>query len=166
MTSETLVLRSPILARKPLVATRYSHEPVFEVRPIPYIAYMFAGIVEYLGKVARIESRPPGQFLVVDAGPVAEDAQIGASIAINGCCLTVVAREGPELGFDAGPETLARTNLGKLVAGSRVNLERSLTIGDRLGGHFVTGHIDSVGSPTSAWMTRIGPLAGTEFHGS
>jgi riboflavin synthase len=107
---------------------------------------MFAGIVEALQPVTRIESRPPGVRLVVDAGTMAESAMIGHSIAVNGCCLTVVEMDGSQLGFDAGQETLSRTNLGQLVEGSRVNLERSLVVGDRLGGHFVTGHIDCVGT--------------------
>ena len=105
---------------------------------------MFAGIVEALQPVVRLESRPPGIRLVVDGGELAPTAQVGHSISINGCCLTVVEVDGCQLGFDAGSETLSRTNLGRLVTGSRVNLERSLVVGDRLGGHFVTGHIDCV----------------------
>lgn len=116
---------------------------------------MFTGLVEFLGKIARIVEEPPGRRLVVDAGPVAEGAELGASIAINGCCLTVVAIDGSLLSFEAGPETLARTNLGWLTAGSPVNLERSLRVGDRLGGHFVTGHIDGVGALAS--RTQDGP---------
>jgi riboflavin synthase len=68
------------------------------------------------------------------------------SIAVNGCCLTVVAVRSDEMSFEAGSETLSRTNLGRLSIGSGVNLERSLKIGDRLGGHYVTGHIDAVGT--------------------
>jgi riboflavin synthase len=67
-------------------------------------------------------------------------------VAINGCCLTVVAIDGELLAFDAGPETLQRTNLGRLVVGSNVNMERSLRVGDRLSGHFVSGHIDGNGT--------------------
>lgn len=106
---------------------------------------MFAGLIEELGRVVRVEDHGPGKRIVVDAGSVAEDAEIGASIANNGCCLTVVEIDGNLLSFDAGPETLKRTNLGAFNADTRVNLERSLKIGDRLGGHFVTGHIDAVG---------------------
>ena len=106
---------------------------------------MFAGLVEELGTVTSVEEHGPGKRIVVDAGVLAEDAEIGASIANNGCCLTVVSIDGSKLAFDAGPETLKRTNLGDFAPGSRVNLERSLKIGDRLGGHFVTGHIDAVG---------------------
>ena len=106
---------------------------------------MFSGLVEELGTVVSVSDHGPGKRLVVDAGVVSEDAVIGASIANNGCCLTVVEIKGSQLAFDAGPETLKRTNLGAFVNGTRVNLERSLKIGDRLGGHFVTGHIDGVG---------------------
>ena len=92
---------------------------------------------------------PPGVRLVIDAGDVAADAKLGDSIAMNGCCLTVVAIDRQRLSFDAGPETLKRTNLGRLIVGSPVNLERSLKVGDRLGGHYVSGHIDAVGSLVS-----------------
>ena len=107
---------------------------------------MFAGIVERLGSVSQLISDPPGVRLVIDAAEVAHGAKIGDSVSINGCCLTVVTVEGSLLGFDAGAETLSRTNLGRFESGSRVNLERSLEIGDRLGGHFVTGHVDAVGT--------------------
>lgn len=81
----------------------------------------------------------------VKAGICAEGAAIGDSIAINGCCLTVIEVADERLSFEAGPETLARTNLGRLKAGAAVNLERSVKVGQRLGGHFVTGHIDGLG---------------------
>ena len=110
---------------------------------------MFTGLVERLGRVVRLEDRPPGKRIVVDADLVAEGAQIGDSVAINGCCLTVIEVSGNQLGFDAGEETLSRTNLGRLSAGSAVNLERSLPLQGRLGGHFVSGHIDSVGTVTA-----------------
>ena len=106
---------------------------------------MFAGLVEELGEIVSVEDRGPGRRLVVDAKSVGVDAEIGASIANNGCCLTVVAIDENHLVFEAGPETLKRTNLGDFVSGSLVNLERSLRIGDRLGGHFVTGHVDAIG---------------------
>ena len=107
---------------------------------------MFTGLVEALGAVEQLIERPPAVRLVVNSGAIAADAAIGDSIAVNGCCLTVVEIDGDCLGFDAGAETLSRTNLGRLVAGSRVNLERSLKVGERMGGHFVTGHIDAVGA--------------------
>jgi riboflavin synthase len=106
---------------------------------------MFTGLVEIKATIERLEQRGPGVRLFVRAGLVSEDAQLGDSIAVNGCCLTVVERAGEALAFDAGTETLSRTNLGKLQSGSFVNLERSLRVGDRLGGHYVTGHIDATG---------------------
>jgi riboflavin synthase len=106
---------------------------------------MFAGIVEELGEIVAVQDMPPGCRLIVRAPRVSEDAKIGDSIAVNGCCLTVVHRAGSQLAFEAGPETLQRTNLGELQVGDRFNLERSLQIGDRLGGHFVTGHVDAIG---------------------
>ncbi len=107
---------------------------------------MFTGLVQGLGTVREIRDQPPGKRLVVDAGQLARDAQVGDSIAINGCCLTVVDCAPDCLAFDAGPETLSRTNLGELTATSPVNLEPSLRVGDRLGGHFVTGHVEAIGS--------------------
>jgi riboflavin synthase len=106
---------------------------------------MFTGLVEIKATIERLEQRGPGVRIFVRAGLVSEDAQLGDSIAVNGCCLTVVERAGETLAFDAGTETLSRTNLGKLQPGSFVNLERSLRVGDRLGGHYVTGHIDATG---------------------
>lgn len=106
---------------------------------------MFSGIVERLAEVVALESRPPGVRLRVDLGEAGDGVRIGDSIAINGCCLTVVSLDGDRAGFDAGEETLSRTNLGRLGPGSRVNIERALKLGDRLGGHLVTGHIDGVG---------------------
>jgi riboflavin synthase len=107
---------------------------------------MFTGLVEELGTVVTVQQRGPGVRLSLRAPQVAADAQRGDSIAINGCCLTVVERDADQLGFDAGSETLSRTNLGRLSPGDRVNLERALKTGDRLGGHYVTGHIDAAGA--------------------
>src|SRR3954469_4108397 len=107
---------------------------------------MFTGLVETVGIVDSLIPQGPGMRLMVRAEIVTEDASLGDSIAVNGCCLTVVDKSGEILGFDAGSETLSRTNLGKLIPGSRVNLERSLKVGDRLGGHYVSGHIDAVGT--------------------
>jgi len=107
---------------------------------------MFSGIVEALGTVADVRSEPPGCRLVIREPKIASETAVADSIAVNGCCLTVVEVEGDTFAFQAGPETLARTNLGDLETGSPVNLERALTVGDRLGGHFVSGHIDGVGT--------------------
>ncbi len=98
-----------------------------------------------MGVVDRVLSEPPGVRLVVRHPEVLRATQLGDSVAINGCCLTVVAAREGEAEFEAGAETLSRTNLGRLQPGDYVNLERSLKVGDRLGGHFVTGHIDALG---------------------
>lgn len=103
---------------------------------------MFSGIVEALGEVAAVVSEPPGCKIVVKEPKIAAEVGIADSVAVNGCCLTVIKKEGETFAFQAGPETLARTNLGELQAGSPVNLELALRANARLGGHFVSGHID------------------------
>src|SRR5579871_1008100 len=105
---------------------------------------MFTGIIEALGTVRRVERVGDGADLFIEA-PFATETTIGESIAVNGACLTLVAGNGDQLQFQAGFETLARTDLGELKAGRRVNLERALRFGDRLGGHLVSGHVDAVG---------------------
>ncbi len=105
---------------------------------------MFTGIVEELGSVVSFDD----DVLRIAATTVLDDAAIGASIAVNGCCLTVTAFEPGEAGWweaDVSHETLRRTNLGSVVAGSPVNLERPVRAQDRLGGHIVQGHVDAVG---------------------
>jgi len=106
---------------------------------------MFSGIVEALGHVVELRPEPPGCRLIVREPKVAVETAVADSISVNGCCLTVVETDDQTMAFDAGPETLSRTNLGDLKPGSPVNLERALAIGDRLGGHFVSGHIDGTG---------------------
>jgi riboflavin synthase len=106
---------------------------------------MFSGIVEALGTVVEVRSEPPGCRLIVREPKIASETLIAESISVNGCCLTVVETDDETMGFDAGPETLARTNLGDFQPGSPVNLERALKFDDRLGGHFVSGHIDGTG---------------------
>ncbi|HEX8310969.1 MAG TPA: riboflavin synthase [Chthoniobacteraceae bacterium] len=103
---------------------------------------MFTGLVEETGEVQALNRNEAGAQLHILAPSVGADAQIGDSIAINGCCLTVTARSAGALRFDLLAETLARTNLGSLSAGAPVNLERALAAHARLGGHFVQGHID------------------------
>jgi len=107
---------------------------------------MFSGIVEALGTIAEIRPEPPGCRLVVREPRVAAETKVADSISVNGCCLTVVEQFGDTFAFQAGPETLARTNLGELRPGSPVNLERALAVGGRLGGHIVSGHIDGQGA--------------------
>jgi riboflavin synthase len=106
---------------------------------------VFTGLVQSLATVRQVAPVGPGVRIVITDEAVARGARLGDSIAINGCCLTVVAIDGADLAFEAGPETLRRTNLGRLQPGSRVNLESSLKMGDALGGHLVSGHIDGVG---------------------
>ena len=109
------------------------------------VEVMFSGIVEALGKVSEIIDEPPGCRLIIHEPKIAASTAVADSVSINGCCLTVVDRAEETMAFQAGPETLARTNLGQLQPGSPVNLERALQVGDRLGGHFVSGHIDGTG---------------------
>jgi riboflavin synthase len=106
---------------------------------------MFTGLVEALGVLRRRESDGQGCLLEIAEPALAPQLSLGESVAVNGACLTVVGVEGAAFRFQAGPETLSRTNLGELVAGDQVNLERSLRVGDRLGGHLVQGHIDGLG---------------------
>jgi riboflavin synthase len=105
---------------------------------------MFTGIVEELGHVRTITPRADGARLEIEAHKVLDDAEIGASIAVNGCCLTVVASGEDWWQADAVVETLLRTNLGALAPGDPVNLERPVRLSDRLGGHVVQGHVDGV----------------------
>jgi riboflavin synthase len=107
---------------------------------------MFTGLVEALGTVRERTVTGAGSRLVIAEPAIAPELRLGESVAVNGVCLTVVARDVETFAFEAGPETLARTNLGALSPGDRVNLERSLRVGDRLGGHFVQGHVDGVGT--------------------
>jgi riboflavin synthase len=106
---------------------------------------MFTGLVEDLGSVRRVADHPGGKDLFITA-TISPQAIVGESIAVNGVCLTVASINGDQWHFQVGPETLLKSNLGALKAGDRVNLERSLRVGDRLGGHFVQGHVDGVGT--------------------
>jgi riboflavin synthase len=106
---------------------------------------MFTGLVEALGTVVRLDAAGVGRELVVGEPGLAPQLAPGESVAVNGACLTVVGRDAGTFRFQVGPETLQRTNLGELAPGDRVNLERALRVGDRLGGHLVQGHIDGLG---------------------
>lgn len=116
---------------------------------------MFTGIVEELGKVGSRN----GSRLRINSTTVLEGSDLGASIAVNGCCLTVVATDGSTYwDADVSDETYSRTNLGSLQAGDVVNLERPMALGERLGGHMVLGHVDAVGhvvSPAPDLVIRI-----------
>jgi len=127
---------------------------------------MFTGLVQVLGEVVETIEEPSGRRLTVRwpgldvaaEGPVV----LGESVAVNGCCLTVVELAAADtFAFQAGPETLARTNLGTLTAGSKVNLERALRLSDRLGGHIVQGHVDT--TATLAELRPEGPWAFLKF---
>ncbi|HUJ92273.1 MAG TPA: riboflavin synthase [Gaiellaceae bacterium] len=110
---------------------------------------MFTGIVRERGRVAAIDGGPDGVRLRIEAPETAPGVAVGDSVAVGGVCLTAVAVEGPELSFDAVPETLSRTALGSLRAGSEVNVEPALRAGEPLGGHVMQGHVDGVGSVRS-----------------
>ena len=108
---------------------------------------MFTGLVEGCGVVRGIVPEGAAVRLEIEpAGEMKSELKIGESVAINGCCLTAVAVENGRWAFQAGTETLWRTNLGQLAAGDAVNLERSLPVDGRFGGHFVQGHVDGAGT--------------------
>ncbi len=102
---------------------------------------MFTGIVEELGVVRSVDKVDDGRRVVIEATAVLDDVILGASIAVNGCCLTIVEWADDWFGVDAVPETLDRTTVGGLRPGDLVNLERPLTAGGRFGGHVVQGHV-------------------------
>lgn len=106
---------------------------------------MFTGLVETTGAVVALEPTSAGGVRLTARSPLYAGCQVGDSVAHNGCCLTVAAREGDTAAFDLLAETLRCTNLGDLRPGDAVNLERSLLPTTRLGGHFVTGHVDTTG---------------------
>lgn len=119
---------------------------------------MFTGLVQALGTVREVGDGQGGRRLRVAEPVLAPKLELGESVAVNGACLTVVRSAADAFDFEVGPETLAKTTLGQLVAGARVNLERALRVGDALGGHFVSGHVDCVGAVleetvTGDWLT-------------
>jgi riboflavin synthase len=107
---------------------------------------MFTGLIEDIGQVASFQRRGAAGVLTVETALVTADCAIGASVAVNGACLTVIDRSPRTLTFDVSPESISRTTIGKLTSGCRVNLERALRLGDRLGGHIVSGHVDCAGT--------------------
>jgi riboflavin synthase len=123
---------------------------------------MFTGIIEELGRVAAFDTKETGARLTVEYSTILHDAEIGASIAVNGACVTAVEFGTQMFSADLAPETLKRTNLGDLRPGSRVNLERPLRANSRLDGHFVLGHVDATAEIVSIealgddnWWLRI-----------
>ncbi len=106
---------------------------------------MFTGLVEAIGEIVAVEQRP-GAVRIYVTSEIGDGVAIGDSVSVNGVCLTAIAGGGRELAFDAGPETMRVTGLGELAPGDRVNLERAMRADTRLGGHFVQGHVDAVGT--------------------
>ncbi len=107
---------------------------------------MFTGLVEELGVLRSVRKGSDSALLTVEAKKVFDDLKIGDSVAVNGVCLTITDYEGKLMTADVMSETLSKSNLGDLRPGDKVNLERALRMGDRLGGHLVSGHIDGVGT--------------------
>lgn len=107
---------------------------------------VYTGIIRETGRLLGRRDIAGGIELTVEAPLTARDAGLGDSLAVDGCCLTVTNVDGARIAFELSPETLARTVAGDYAPGVRVNLEESLAIGDKLGGHFVTGHVDTVGT--------------------
>jgi riboflavin synthase len=103
---------------------------------------MFTGLIEEVGVVAALDLGGQAQWIEISAPQLSPKIQIGDSVAVNGCCLTVARRRADQLSFDVLQESLDRTNLKNLRVGDRVNLEMALTAGGNLGGHFVQGHVD------------------------
>lgn len=112
---------------------------------------MFTGIVEEAGLVQAVTRRGKGWSLEVEAGSIMPGVKVGDSVAVNGCCLTVTEVKGKSMIFDLLDETKKRTNLQSAQVGARVNLESSLKVDGKLGGHFVTGHIDGMAQVTK-WV--------------
>ena len=111
---------------------------------------MFTGIVQTVGKVARIEPRGGDSRLVIETGGFdLADVALGDSICVSGVCLTAIALDGSCFAADVSVETLSRTTVGTLQIGAGVNLEKSLRLADRLGGHLVSGHVDGIGKVVS-----------------
>lgn len=123
------------------------------------MAIMFTGLVQALGTVSAVrDDGHGGRLLTLAEACLAPTLTLGESVAVNGVCLTVVETRNENFVFQVGPETVTRTTFAALAVGDRVNLERSLRVGDPLGGHFVTGHIDGVGriakrESTGEWET-------------
>lgn len=120
---------------------------------------MFTGIVEELGTIRSLTPHATGARLEVAAQEVLQDVHVGDSIAVNGCCLTVVEVHSESYAVDAVEETLRVTSIGTLQPGDRVNLERSLKLSDRLGGHIVQGHVDGVGRLVAREVQSDGSLS-------
>jgi riboflavin synthase len=106
---------------------------------------MFTGIITAVGIIGSVADTAAGKLFSIESGWATPDLVLGESIAIDGACMTVVGFEGGRFEVEVSPESLAKTTLGERTAGEPVNLERAMAVGDRLGGHFVSGHVDGVG---------------------
>ena len=123
---------------------------------------MFTGLIEEIGKIQAIEAKGSGIRFLITAEIIIEDLKIGDSVAVNGCCLTVVELQKGAFAIEAVQESISRTNLGDLSIGNEVNLERAMRFDTRLGGHLVQGHVDGVGTVKSrkalddgSWLVHI-----------
>ena len=126
---------------------------------------MFSGIIETVGSIRTLNKDAKGARIAIEAPGVLDGVQLGDSIALNGVCITVVDFDESNFEADLSVETLRRTNLGELVVGDRCNLERAMALGERLGGHLVSGHVDGVGrilgrkpEGDSIWLTFEAPV--------
>lgn len=126
---------------------------------------MFSGIIEAIGAIRSLRKDDKGARVSIDAPGVLDGVRLGDSIALNGVCITVVDYDEKKFEADLSVETLRRTNLGELVVGDRCNLERAMALGERLGGHLVSGHVDGVGKirsrkneGDSIWLTFDAPV--------
>ena len=115
---------------------------------------MFTGIVEELGRVAKLEPQTDAMRISITGPLVVSDSEIGDSISVNGVCLTVTSKTADGFSADVMQETLNRSSLGQLVAGDPVNLERPVTLATRLGGHLVQGHVDGLGEVTNRVISQ------------
>lgn len=125
---------------------------------------MFTGIITATGEVTRIDRQPDGCRIAIRAGWNDEPFEMGESVAVDGCCLTVVAFDGPVFEAEASRETLDVTTLGRRQVGDRVNLEKAMRMSDRLGGHIVSGHVDGTGALHS--VESVGDCFVTVFSAS
>ncbi len=123
---------------------------------------MFTGLIVEMGTIVSLQRRSNGLLLSLKSNEVASSAKLGDSVAVNGVCLTVVKKRNNFLSFDLSEETLSSTNLGSLKAGDAVNLEPSLSPVSKLGGHFVTGHVDGVGKIRS--KVPVGDMTKIKIH--
>ncbi|MGB9079804.1 MAG: riboflavin synthase [Desulfuromonadaceae bacterium] len=119
---------------------------------------MFTGLIETIGRVTACERRGAAAVLTLTTTLPVSEIAIGDSVAVNGACLTVTAKREAALTFDVSPESLAGTTIGSLRSGHSVNLERAMRLGDRMGGHIVTGHIDCIGT-----LTRTSETSGNRI---